>query len=287
MPDLPPDPAARLAALRPLLACPACHGPLADAGPDLACPRCAVTYPVRHGRPTFLPGGADPKLMPAGHDSNQPPDQVMEWLTWQRGWVLNLGAGGTAVKLDHVVELEYSLFRHTDVAADAHNLPFADACFDAVVTFNTFEHLADPDRAAAELFRVLKPGGRLFLHTAFLQPVHEPPHHYYNTTEYGLRRWFRAFDIADVTVSDNFHPGHVFAWLAATALYHADAHLGPDAKRALAAMTLADWAKFWTDPAARTGELWKALGRLPQDAQKQFAAGFQLTAARPPASAAE
>ena len=85
---------------------------------------------------------------------------------------------------------------------DAHHLPFLDATFDAVVTFNTFEHLYDPPRAAAEIHRVLKPGGRLILQTAFLQPLHEPPHHYYNTTEFGLRRWFSDFEITRMHVSD-------------------------------------------------------------------------------------
>ena len=132
-------------------------------------------------------------------------------MTWFDGWILNVGAGGTLVKLENCVEAEYSIFRNTDVVTDAHHLPFADAAFDAVVSFNTFEHLYDPNAAAAEISRVLKPGGRLIVHTAFLQPVHEPPHHYYNVTEYGLRKWFEAFDISSVSVSENFQPAHVLA----------------------------------------------------------------------------
>ncbi|MEM9199738.1 MAG: class I SAM-dependent methyltransferase [Pseudomonadota bacterium] len=40
-------------------------------------------------------------------------------------------------------------------------LPFADASFDMVVAFSVFEHLEEPRRAAAEIDRVLKPGGYL------------------------------------------------------------------------------------------------------------------------------
>jgi SAM-dependent methyltransferase len=44
---------------------------------------------------------------------------------------------------------------------DALRLPFADASFDRVITSEVLEHVADDHRALAELFRVLRPGGRL------------------------------------------------------------------------------------------------------------------------------
>jgi SAM-dependent methyltransferase len=202
-------------------------------------------------------------------------------MTWFDGWILNIGAGGTRVKLENCVEMEYSVFRHTDVVADAHQLPFADASFDAVVSFNTFEHLYDPERAAAEVFRVLKPGGRLVVQTAFLQPLHEPPHHYCNVTEYGMRRWFRGFDIAAVTVSENFQPAHVIAWLASELLQAVESAHGTAARRRLAASTLDFWRSSWEDAGGREHALWELVGRLPQDVQKRFSAGFQLEARKP------
>ncbi|MBN2760061.1 MAG: methyltransferase domain-containing protein [Rhodobacteraceae bacterium] len=45
------------------------------------------------------------------------------------------------------------------VAGDALAMPFADASFDAVVSTSVFEHLPDPAQAAAEVARVLRPGG--------------------------------------------------------------------------------------------------------------------------------
>ncbi len=45
--------------------------------------------------------------------------------------------------------------------ADAEDLPFADASFDAVVGAFVINHLPRPERGAAELRRVLRPGGRL------------------------------------------------------------------------------------------------------------------------------
>jgi SAM-dependent methyltransferase len=53
--------------------------------------------------------------------------------------------------------------------ADAHELPFADASFDAVVGNLAVMHLSRPERAMAEFARVLRPGGRLAL-TAWADP---------------------------------------------------------------------------------------------------------------------
>lgn len=48
-------------------------------------------------------------------------------------------------------------------AGDAMNLIYRDASFDLVVSFNAFEHIPDPARAAAEVVRVLKPGGVAYI----------------------------------------------------------------------------------------------------------------------------
>lgn len=47
------------------------------------------------------------------------------------------------------------------VRADAHALPFADARFDKVFISEVFPVLADPLACAREVFRVLKPGGKV------------------------------------------------------------------------------------------------------------------------------
>lgn len=57
--------------------------------------------------------------------------------------------------------------RHEDLQA----LSFADARFDLVTSSHVMEHVADPRRAFSELYRVLRPGGRLI----FSIPVPWPP----------------------------------------------------------------------------------------------------------------
>ena len=47
--------------------------------------------------------------------------------------------------------------------ADAHHLPFPDEMFDSAVCTLSLCNIPDPDRAVAEMNRVLKPGGALLL----------------------------------------------------------------------------------------------------------------------------
>jgi SAM-dependent methyltransferase len=57
--------------------------------------------------------------------------------------------------------------------ADARSLPFPDAAFDAAVMSFGIHHVEGPDRALAEVVRVLRPGGR-FAFTLWVKPQDNP-----------------------------------------------------------------------------------------------------------------
>jgi len=91
------------------------------------------------------------------------------------GWVAAQAAerGASVVGVD-VAQAMIARARsvHPDLdfrRADAHELPFPDASFDAVVGNFAIMHLSRPDRAIAQCARVLRPGGRLAL-TAWADP---------------------------------------------------------------------------------------------------------------------
>lgn len=75
-----------------------------------------------------------------------------------------------------------------DVVADVQNMPQVEsASFDSVLSTQVLEHLPCPDRALCEIFRVLKPGGRLLLTAPHLSPIHEAPLDFFRYTPFGLR----------------------------------------------------------------------------------------------------
>jgi arsenite methyltransferase len=49
-------------------------------------------------------------------------------------------------------------------SGDAYKLPFGDSTFDAVISSQVFEYLEDVAGALSEVFRVLKPEGRVLIH---------------------------------------------------------------------------------------------------------------------------
>jgi ubiquinone/menaquinone biosynthesis C-methylase UbiE len=49
------------------------------------------------------------------------------------------------------------------VQGDSERLPFADDSFDVVTCIHSFHHYPRQDRVVAEMHRVLRPGGRLFI----------------------------------------------------------------------------------------------------------------------------
>lgn len=51
------------------------------------------------------------------------------------------------------------------VVGVAEAIPFGDASFDVVGSFNSFDHVEDVDRVTAEITRVLRPGGLFLLGT--------------------------------------------------------------------------------------------------------------------------
>jgi SAM-dependent methyltransferase len=208
------------------------------------------------------------------HESNALGAEFEEILSRGEALVLHLGAGATPRRYPNCVEFEHKIFRHTDVVGDAHGLPFRDNAFDRVFAFNVFEHLRDPWLAAREIHRVLKPGGEVALHTAFLQPLHEAPNHFYNATEFGVREWFRDFTIDRCEVSGNFSPGFMLGFIAASLL---DTLPQRSAQAEVAGSTIGQWAEFWRRKAAPPAGF-NALLTLPAELQKRVSAGFELRA---------
>ena len=92
-----------------------------------------------------------------------------------------------------------------DVFGDAQALPFADNSIDHALLLDVIEHIPEPDRSLAELYRILKPGGSLTLQVPFLYPLHDDPLDFHRWTRHGLRR---AAARHGFSVNDEIAIGH-------------------------------------------------------------------------------
>jgi SAM-dependent methyltransferase len=81
-------------------------------------------------------------------------------------WVLDLGCGAGSFVSDQAVRVDVereSLKGPHGVQADAAALPFPDRCFDVVISNHSLEHFENLAGALAEIGRVVKPEGALYV----------------------------------------------------------------------------------------------------------------------------
>jgi len=84
------------------------------------------------------------------------------------GLVLDNGCGLRNTYYNNVVNFEIVDYPTTDVLGIGERLPFKDNSFDALFSLNVLEHIRKPFESSAEMLRVLKPGGELYVVAPFL-----------------------------------------------------------------------------------------------------------------------
>jgi SAM-dependent methyltransferase/uncharacterized protein YbaR (Trm112 family) len=109
-----------------------------------------------------------------------------------------------------LVECDVLFGPRTSLVCDAHQIPFADATFDAVVAQGVFEYLKDPFCVAAEIHRVLRPRGLVYAESPFMQQVHGGGQDLFRYTPAGHRLVFRQFE--EVRSGMTAGPGTVLSW---------------------------------------------------------------------------
>lgn len=122
------------------------------------------------------------------------------------------------------VGLDYNTTYNPDVVADAWNTPFPDGSFDVILMLQSLEHISHTEETIAELYRLLRPGGYVFLTVPQTMKNHSGVHSsrtapvqnfspetmpewrvdYYRFTKYGLVYIFRAFTVVSIAETTGY-----------------------------------------------------------------------------------
>lgn len=118
-------------------------------------------------------------------------EQIRRLASKDPGKVLDVG-GGDGKRYRHFfhsedftsVDIDPKTF--PNIVASCENLPFPEGTFDTVLCSQMLEHVLDPRKCLEEIYRVLKPEGRLLLTVPQWNELHAEPNDYWRFTNYGI-----------------------------------------------------------------------------------------------------
>jgi SAM-dependent methyltransferase len=229
--------------IRPVLACPTCRRGLTEQGGDLACSMCdlavrcdgafrfaglsdeaqsadwlnAVKAAAKHRMGRIYPLAMAVLGPVYGHSGL---DAFLDTFAAD-AIVCDLGAGTRSYD-DRVVCIDGYAYKSVHVVCDLVTLPFADGSIDGLISEAVLEHVPDPAAHVAEMFRVLRPGGRVHCYFPFMQAFHASPHDYSRLTIPGLLHLFEAFTDRRTWVAGGPTSGLVWTlqeWIAIAASF--------------------------------------------------------------------
>lgn len=156
------------------------------------------------------------KISPERTESNR---ILREWCGQITGHVLSVGSGGDIDKqggryreyfhrASSYVTSDVDAEMKADLVLDVRDMVgILDQSVDAVFCSGVLEHVDAYQDAIAEMWRVLRVGGKLILGVPFNQPIHRAPSDYRRWTSYGLGYDLRRFRIEELeALGDPKHP---------------------------------------------------------------------------------
>lgn len=107
------------------------------------------------------------------------------------GLVLDVGCGRQPYRdllppQSSYVGMEVSGDVSPDLVGSVLDLPVRSESVDAVICTQVLEHVPEPARGVAEMHRVLRPGGKLYVTVPQSWGLHYEPHDYFRFTKYGV-----------------------------------------------------------------------------------------------------
>lgn len=217
--------------LHSILVCPENKTDTLDwSNEHVRCAEAGHVYPILHGAPALV--RSDSPFRKYAHQYNPEGGRRRSWRTpearlWSRRSVkvladllhsgniqsdgrvcVNIGAGIESVfrelfsKYDEIIRIGLPHTDRVDALGDLMDLPIRDESVDVLTSSSVLEHVPDPEKAVSEMFRVLKPGGRVYSEVPFMRGFHMEPVDYQRYTYSGIQALFErnGFRIVEVGV---------------------------------------------------------------------------------------
>jgi SAM-dependent methyltransferase len=204
-----------------LLRCVNCGGMFHVEDPALVCNGCGFRAPIENGAVDFLDKDERERLAEDAGDFNFQMAEMSGSTALARAYrfggnfiscdyvpfkqldrflegierdkiIVELGSGNRKLS-DRCINVDLFPFSNVDILADIRKTPFNDRSVDYVVIDAVLEHVPEPHSVVREIFRILKPGGKVFCLVPFIHPYHGYPKNYFNISYDGLQCLFKEF----------------------------------------------------------------------------------------------
>jgi SAM-dependent methyltransferase len=212
---------AKIPVLDSILVCPKCRNGIG--GPNYFCNRCQVGFDWTPNRIIFEKFDPDEnndsleklkgklkaftrlyvllqELISPVYISKKNLKQIIHTIESNNQLGLNIGSGVTNYS-PRIINFDKQVFKNVDIVGDLFSLPFADNSFDYVFSIYVLEHVANPQAAIREMYRVLKPDGMCYSFIPFIQGFHASPHDYIRLTKSGVESYFADFKVTEINAA--------------------------------------------------------------------------------------
>jgi ubiquinone/menaquinone biosynthesis C-methylase UbiE len=123
---------------------------------------------------------------------------------------LNLGSGNSDLS-ENVSNVDLFNYPNVNLVCNIENLPLKDNSCDIILNIAVLEHVQNPEKIVAEIYRVLKKGGLVFSSFPFIQGYHASPFDFSRRTVEGIKYLYKDFEPVEVKVAGG--PASGFLWI--------------------------------------------------------------------------